>query len=450
MTRRTACRLIFLFGIACFLIVVFFSDAIKYRLTLQSNASAINPTFLQLDTEQEAVTGLQLCRNVLRRTHSFRDSLLAECEHLAGDHPVFKTFLENTLDYVLWHNSATAKTAPGRRSLTWKCLLRGRGCGGYGDQIRGMSYAFVLASLTKRMLYIRWPDLYTAKTENARDAFEETMFVPSAVNWSLPSFLSNITTVQFSDHGPHNEARGICKALFSRTQHITYSVMHWHSTCFNETLLMQNSVPSVALKEFIKLPRNVLECAATIIIRLLLTFSKAVREKKKEFKRTLGIDPHTQFAAVHIRTGMFPSGLNENVGRLHKSDRSWEKDIICAMNKSKALGILGPLVLISDSVQCKQWAKTAFGKNVLISNVNPVHVSIDTQSKSTLSMKEKEQRYQSVLATTAELALLSDAEVVFMAASGFSRASAWLGGLSSDHKLCCNPLCNSYYHLVYD
>ena len=440
MNRTTAYRLIFLLGIAC-LLLLFFSD--KFRL---NNASARDPAFLQLDAEQEAATGMQLCRNVLRRTQGFRDSLLAECERLAGDHPVFKTFLENTLDYVLWHNSATAKTAPGRRSLTWKCLLRGRGCGGYGDQIRGMSYAFVLASLTKRMLYIRWPDLYTAKTENARDAFEETMFVPSAVNWSLPSFLSNITTVQFSDHGPHNEARGICKALFSRTQHITYSVMHWHSTCFKETL-MQNSVPSVALKEFIKLPRNVLECAATIIVRLLLTFSKAVREKKKEFKRTLGIDPHTQFAAVHIRTGMFPSGLNERGFRLQKSDRSWEKHILRAMNKSKDLG---PLVLISDSVQCKQWARTTFGKNVLISNVNPVHISIDTQSKSNLSMKGKKQRYQSVLATTAELALLSDAEVVFMAASGFSRVGTWLGGLSSDDKFCCNPLCNKYYHIVYD
>ena len=44
------------------------------------------------------------------------------------------------------------------------------------------------------MLYIRWPSLYTTNREVDRDAREHRMFVPNAVNWSLPSFLSNAST----------------------------------------------------------------------------------------------------------------------------------------------------------------------------------------------------------------------------------------------------------------
>ena len=438
--------MIFVLGISCLLLL--YSSSVSHTVRLAETTSITrDSTFLPLETSQELMTD-QLCRSVLRRAQSFRESLLKECEQLAGDRPVFKTFLEKTLAYLLWHNNATARTAPARRSLTWKCLKRGPGCGGYGDQIRGMAYAFILAFLTERMLYIQWPNLYTAKSDNVRNALEETMFVPYAINWSLPSFLSNVTGMHFNDHGSRYEAVGVCEALYGRTQHITYSTMHWHPSCFNETL-MGNITASLALKEFIKSPRNVLECATTIIVRLLLKYSKVVQEKKKELKQILGIGPHTHFAAVHIRTGMFPSGLNEEVGRLEKSDSSWEKDIECAMSRSKTLGVTGPLILISDSIQCKQWAKKRFGKNVLINNVNPVHVSIDTKFRSQLSMNEKMQRYHSVLATTAEMALLSDAAVVFMAASGFSRVSTWLGGLSAGDKVCCNKLCNRYYHLVY-
>lgn len=448
MNRRLVFLMIFLFGLSCTLLL-HISYTGKLPLTpLVAKTNTEDSIFLHLEVNQEAVTELHLCRDVLQRTKSFRNGLLEECEHLASEHPLFKTFLEKTLAYLSWHNSATAQTASARPSLTWKCLKRGPGCGGYGDQIRGMAYAFVLASLTGRMLYIRWPNLYTADSEDDRDALEHRMFVPNAVNWSLPSFLSNASTTQFSDHGPRREAVGVCEALYSHTQHVTYSVMHWHTSCFNESL-MENKVSSLDLKGFLELPRNVLECATTIIVRLLLQYSKAVHEKMEELKRVLGVGPDTHFAAVHIRTGMFPSGLSESVGlRIEKSDSLWEKDIKCALNSSKALGINGPLVLVSDSVQCKQWVTKAFGKEVLISTVNPVHVSIDTKQRSHLSKEEKKERYLSVLATTAELALLSDAAVVFMAASGFSRVSTWLGGLSADHKFCCNVPC-SHYHLDY-
>ena len=403
-------------------------------------------TFIFSSTKPEPVTDRQLCRSILQRTHSFRQGLLEECERLSDNAPAFEIFLERTLAYLSWHSRAATQTAPAKRSLTWKCLKRGPACGGYGDQIRGMAYAFLLALLTERVLYIQWPNLFTIESENIP---EEAMFVPNAINWSVPSFLSNVPTVQFRDPVPLREASGVCAALHGRTQHITYSTTHWHFSCLNGTLMGTNSA-SLALKEFINSPMNVLECATTIIVQLLLKYSKPVCERKKELKRELGIDPHTHFAAVHIRTGMFPSGLTESVRiqRLQTSISAWEEEIECAMKKCEMLGVTGPLVLITDSMQCKQWAREKYGKQVLSSSVRPLHIAIDTKSRSDLTAEENVKRYHSVLDTTAEMALLSDAAVVVMAASGFSRVGTWLGGLSSDVKICCNKPCANY-HLAY-
>ena len=442
MRRRIRCTVVFVvLGLSCLLLsrVLYLSHTFRLPETNVGNS-----TFLLPDAKPESVTDRQLCRSVLQRAQSFRQGLLEECERLSGNLPAFKTFLESTLAYLSWHSRAATQTAPAKRSLTWKCLKRGPACGGYGDQIRGMAYAFLLALLTERVLYIQWPTLYAPTSGNDNTALGETMFAPNVINWRLPMFLTNVTAVQFVDTGPHNEARGVCEMLHGHTQHITYTTTHWHYSCFNGTLMGTNS----ALNEFINSPMNVLECATTIIVKLLLKYSKPVCERKKELKRELGIDPHSHFAAVHIRTGMFPSGLTESAGRLQTSVSAWERNIKCALYRSKVLGVTGPLVLITDSMQCKQWVREKYGKQVLSSSVSALHIAIDTKSRSDLTTEENVRRYHSVLDTTAEMALLSDAAVVVMAASGFSRVGTWLGGLSSDVKICCNKPCANY-HLVY-
>ena len=400
------------------------------------------------ESKPEPVTDQQqLCLSILQRTERFRQSLLRECEYLVGNHTVIKTFLEKTLAYLSWHNNITTQSAPARRTLTWQCLRSPLDCGGYGDQIRGMAYTFVLALLTDRVLYIQWLNLYTAKSESGTSSLEDTMFVPNAINWSVPSFLSKVTAVQFIDADAYHEASGVCKALYSQTEHITYNTMHFHPTCFKETI-MGDHTASVALKELINTPTKVLEFAIAISVQLLLKYSKAVRERKEEIKTGLGIGPDTHFAALHIRTGMFASGVNEALN-FPKTESKWEKELECALNKTKALGVTGPLVLVSDSVQCKQWARKRYGERVLTSDIAPLHIAKDTNSwTDQTTIEDKMQRYRSVLASTAELAFMSDATAVVMAYSGFSRISTWLGGLSDEDKLCCySAECG--YELVY-
>ena len=86
---------------------------------------------------------------------------------------------------------------------------------------------------------------------------------------------------------------------------------------------------------------------------------------------------------------------------------------------------------------------------MLTSDIAPLHIAVDTTSWSAqASVEEKIEHYRSVLANTAELALMSDATVVVMAHSGFSRISAWLGGFPIDDRLCCySNECG--YKLVY-
>ena len=400
-------------------------------------------TSLPSETNQEPLTDQQLCLNVLRRTQSFKQSLLKECEHLVGNLPIIKTYLERTLTYLSWHNSATTRAAPDKRTLTWKCLRPLIWCGGYGDQVRGMAYTFVLALLTDRVLYIQWPNLYIAKSENDGSTHEDSnMFVPNAINWTVPSFLSNVSAMQFIDLDAYHEPSGVCEALYSQTQHITYNTMHWHPTCFSETL-MANHTASLALKELLKAPTDALEFSVTVTIRLLLKYSNAVYERKKELKKELGIGPDSHFVAIHIRSGIFASGVDESKsGSYMTSEIQWEEQIECALNKSKALGITGPVAVISDSTQCKQWARKRYGNKVIASDIATMHIAKDPNSwTDTATMKKKIKRYNSVLANTAELAFMSDAAAIGMRGSGFPRISAWLGGLPTDAMFCC-PVAN--------
>ena len=451
MKRKIAYLSIIILGFAsCLLFLylrqphIFYEPAVIRHL----KTSAVNSTLTFLPSETtEPVSDHQLCLRVLRRTQNFRQGLLEECKRLARNLTVFKTFLEKTAAYVSWHNNLTeaaTRSVSTRRSVTWKCLKDVVMCGGYGDQVRGMAYTFFLAILTERVLYIQWPSLHTAKSEHDTSASspEEAMFVPNAINWSLPSLLSNVPTAQFVDWDAHHEASGVCEALYGPTQHITYSTAHWHPTCFDETFMKNNST-SLALKGFIKLSLDVLEHAITIIAHLLFRYSRGVSERKNELKRELGIGPDTRYVAVHIRAGIFPSGLSETVYAHTATVDAWEKAIECAINRSKALDVTGALILVSDSMPCKQWVSKNYGNRVLTSSVSPIHIAVDTNSwNDQTTMEEKTKRYQSVLATTAELALLSDAAVVAMSQSGFSWVGIGLGGLSTNDIICCYQSCS--------
>ena len=92
-----------------------------------------------------------------------------------------------------------------------------------------MAYTFALAVLTDRVLYIQWPNLYIAQNENELSTLEKSLFVPNAINWSVPYSFSTVATTQFSDFDAYHEASGVCEALYSQTQHITYNTMHWHT-----------------------------------------------------------------------------------------------------------------------------------------------------------------------------------------------------------------------------
>ena len=429
--------LIFILGFGCLLFLHLNHVLYERHIVrpLETSAGNSTLTFVPSETKPVPDSDRQLCLGVLQQLHSFRQGLLEECEYFARSLPVFKTFLEKTVAYVAWHNKATTQTVPTRRSLTWKCLREIISCGGYGDQVRGMAYTFFLAILTERVLYIQWPNLHISSPK-------EALFVPNAINWTLPSFLWDVPTAQFMDWDAHHEASGVCEALYGPTQHITYNTMHWHPTCFNEALMKNNSV-SLALKGFITLPIEVLEHAITIIARLLLEYSKDVSERTNEMKKELDIGPDTRYVAVHIRAGIFPSGIREGHEEKQPTAGEWKKTIECALDRSKALGVTGPIILVTDSTQCKQWVSKRYGKRVLTSSVSPLHIAKDTNSwNDAIMTEEKTKHYHSVLANTAELALLSDAAVVVMSQSGFSWVGVWLGGLSANDTICCLTSCS--------
>ena len=145
---------------------------------------------------------------------------------------------------------------------------------------------------------------------------------------------------------------------------------------------------------------------------------------------------------MHIRAGIFPSGIREGHEEKQPTAGEWKKTIECALDRSKALGVTGPIILVTDSMQCKRWVSKRYDR-VLTSSVSPLHIAMDTNSWNDAMMtEEKTKHYQSVLANTAELALLSDAAVVVMSQSGFSCVGVWLGGLSANDTIYCLTSCS--------
>ena len=65
---------------------------------------------------------------------------------------------------------------------------------------------------------------------------------------------------------------------------------------------------------------------------------------------------------------------------------------------------------------------------MVASDIATIHITKDPNSwTDTVTTEEKIKRYTSVLANTAELAIMSDAAAIGMRGSGFARISIWLG-----------------------
>ena len=389
-----------------------------------------------------------VCFKLVKLSGTFVEGLYKDCLRFSKDYHPVAVFLDKLLWYVSWHKEVSGRSTVDYRTLSWKCLKPH--CGGYGDQTRGMAHALLLAVMSERALSIKTVSVFKGEVYNPGPV----VLVPKTIDWKVLLDKEPFDPKQkvFVDHGPAFPAEGVCNAVFStdRTdQHVVYTTQHWHMSCLlNASLATHNH----ALRDFSRLPshnNDVFEFLATILAYFLFQYSEGVLRQERQFKKSWGISK-SPYIGVHIRTGMFPDGMDEHINRGQTKTEMWDSQVQCALRKAKSVGVKAPVVVVSDSKECKEWLKSKYPGIVHVTSVSPLHCSKNRPNPSAAGWDaDKEEIYfNEIVSNMAEMALLSHADVLIQESSGFSRAAKWIGGIPSTHTFCCFSKCTNY-NVVY-
>ena len=131
-----------------------------------------------------------------------------------------------------------------------------------------------------------------------------------------------------------------------------------------------------------------------ILIRMLFKFGEPVRKVERKFWELQGLNGNVEYAAVHIRTGVFDSGIEEPPrSRFLTTKDDWKKQIECALKIKEEKHIDAPLFLASDSTDCKNWAKKIYKDKIITLDVISKHLVKDKyeRSKKHLTTTNKKQ-----------------------------------------------------------
>ena len=385
-----------------------------------------------------------VCFKLVKLSGTFVDGLYKDCLRFSNDYHPVAVFLDKLLWYVSWHKEVSGRSTVDYRTLSWECLKPH--CGGYGDQTRGMAHALLLAVMSERALSIKPVSVFKGGVYNPGPV----VLVPKTINWNVLLDKETFEPKQkvFVDHGPAFPAEGVCNTVFSTDkadQHVLYTTQHWHMSCLLNVSLATNNY---VLREFRSLPshnNDVFEFLATILAYLLFQYSEEVLRREKRFKKSWGV-PKSPYIGVHIRTGMFPDGMDEQITRGQTETKMWDSQVQCALRKAKSVGVKAPVVVVSDSKECKEWLKRKYPGIVHVTSVSPLHCAKNRPNPSATEwdVHKEEIYFNEIVSNMAEMALLSHADVLIQESSGFSRAAKWIGGIPSTHTFCCFSKCTKY------
>ena len=183
---------------------------------------------------------------------------------------------------------------------------------------------------------------------------------------------------------------------------------------------------------------------------MLFKFGEPVRKVERKFWELQGLKENVEYAAVHIRTGVFDSGINETLSakldRFLSTKDEWQEQIECALKIKEERHIDAPLFVASDSADCKNWAKETYKDKIITLDVIPKHVVKDKYKR---REKTPEEYKQEIVMNVADLALMAHAQLFFpSSSSSFSRPSSYLGDLSSKqmYRIYFLNYYNTYIH----
>ena len=382
----------------------------------------------------------KVCERLLRLGLSVvPEELQKECETIAEESPYWVELFKRFLSYVQWHKEVHFRIANNQttlqetRTLTYTCTIFAGGCTGLGATVMTIATGILAAMYTKRFF------VADQLSYRARSCWTDLAILSNAINWKVetPTWDYLVDKVNASSH--------VVKASYnSDNAHVFYG----HPTitieqffCKDLPEFERSFVTNTLCKEGRKrnadkvlLGRKRTRFVLGAITRSAMHFSKTVSEQTNQKlvalqRKGLASD---DYVAVHLRTGMDEYSLNRGdkfrrSGKFTQDAAQWKERIDCALHEADASGLGVPILLVTDSSECRDWARAQYTpKEVLVTDSSFFHLIRIGHHNSTCDMEKASEMNNMV----SEMDLLSRASLIIPSTmSSFSEVAIYFSAL---------------------
>ena len=231
-------------------------------------------------------------------------------------HPHLYEFLLKAKQYIAWHRKRVEELSKSEKGISHERTLVGTCqfpyCGGYGSQMTCLGFTFVLAVATERLLLLKWPESQALRRQLQDVRLD--IFSPKTIDWSAFDDDINI------DEIPTSESNDLCSEVQSQKTVVVYDIERWVSKkedCARRLGYAEIGTWNSGKIKSSKSGTNFNVSPLFIITRLLFQFGESVKTFERKFWESYGLNGSKtiDYAATHIRTGSFDTGIIEDAQR---------------------------------------------------------------------------------------------------------------------------------------
>lgn len=412
----------------------------------QKSANEVKRTAVLLSTA-DANKSTRNVQDLVQGLHSLQLTCRDHGDRSGRSGDTYAKLLQVLAIYTKFH--AKEKEMTGGRRLIWVCDAW-RPCGGLGDRVKGITYALILAMISRRVLILDWRE---------QEFGEQEYLLPNIIDWRLKEeerkWLHGEDTLEMEgDFGAANFENVADRLprpatafvhIFSTLEGIGVDIPYEELQANLELIegatqwiiLESNMEPSTltsdlktASQVWIKqgmealnlnrLSPYVIDQVVGVVFRYLFRFSDDLIGEVKDARHVLGLEsgPYT---GVHLRTGFMGSLQNESVEhpKLYKFQSQWDITLSCAFSHAtKQYGGSSLLFLATDSILVKKSVVHSERYRSRFRTLNNSVVHLDRLEKMPHEASEFEK--EGVLSVWVELILLAEADSLVIGESGFA------------------------------
>ena len=389
--------------------------------------------------QKNMLNGIPLrCSSIASKKPGSKDSTLLPKK--------YERFLKTLEEYRTLHGALSRDHAPSR-TLVWWCSTF-EYCGGLAQRLQGVTYALILAMITRRRLLIVWGDNYS----------ESIYLHPYLIGWSNKTVTDSLIhrvrkDVVGSDDfaNPYLIAFNTLIEYGKETIDIPTDDLEYYLNIIggNETniILSTNFVPASLLDRerngndlewlvaglqwhgLSNLSGQELDDLVGIAFRYLFKMDKLIYRELAAAGRTLKLT-RTPYVAVHVRTGFADTPPYEELvshPKLQQNDSEWRATLECAVKVANSFPGKNNtyIYLATDSKLVKQIALSKYGMRIRTLNNILLHVDRLDKDPHPIWADETE----GLLVVWVEFLLLSRSRIMVRGDSSFAEVAGLLCGM---------------------